>query len=170
MPTIKRPNRALIAMFGVISAVVALASPASAEEPYTHQPTCSVSDERPAEGGHFTLHGKGFGRHEHMRDVLHSVPFTLAPAVTDASGNFATTVALPMGFTGVHTISSTGATTGRTATVTITIGGTTTAAAPTSNGLAFTGAAVIGIGSLAVLLLVGGGLMLFASRRRKVIG
>ena len=43
-------------------------------------------------------------------------------------------------------------------------GGTTAA----GSGLAFTGASVIGIGALGGLLLVGGGLMLVAGRRRKV--
>jgi hypothetical protein len=42
-------------------------------------------------------------------------------------------------------------------------GGTTAA----GSGLAFTGASVIGIGALGGLLLVGGGLMLLAGRRRK---
>jgi hypothetical protein len=181
MPSIKG-RKALIAVFGVIVAVVALASPASAA-PYGSQPTCSVSDQTPGEGGSFTLSGSGFGANENISDVLHSVPSTLAPAATDASGNFAVTVALPMGFTGVHTISSTGATSGRVATVTITIGGTTTNAAAgttaagttaagttaATGGLAFTGADVAGIGALAVLLLLGGVLMVFASRRRRSV-
>ncbi|MBE3073511.1 MAG: hypothetical protein IMZ75_00970 [Actinobacteria bacterium] len=37
-----------------------------------------------------------------------------------------------------------------------------------TSGLAFTGANAIGLGALGGLLLVGGGLMLFAGRRRKV--
>jgi hypothetical protein len=44
---------------------------------------------------------------------------------------------------------------------------TVTATAPTS-GLAFTGTNAIGIGALGGLLLVGGGAMVFAGRRRKV--
>jgi hypothetical protein len=42
-----------------------------------------------------------------------------------------------------------------------------TAAAPTS-GLAFTGTNAIGIGAFGGLLLVGGGAMVFAGRRRKI--
>ena len=44
---------------------------------------------------------------------------------------------------------------------------TVTATAPTS-GLAFTGTNAIGIGALGGLLLVGGGAMVFAGRRRKI--
>jgi hypothetical protein len=163
----KRPLRALIAVFGVIVAVAAFAGPASALDP-PYPPagqTGTVSDQTPGEGDSFMLGGSGFDANEKIANVLHSDPYTLAPAVANASGNFSVSVTLPAGTTGVHTIVSTGATSGHTSTVTITIGGT---GAADDDSLAATGATVISIGSLALLLLVGGVLMVFSSRRRKV--
>ncbi|MHB8188202.1 MAG: hypothetical protein ACYDDU_19470 [Dermatophilaceae bacterium] len=169
MSAIKRPHAALIAVFGMIIAAVAFAGPANAA-PYTNPATSSVSNQTPAAGSSFTLSGSGFGANEDVANVLHSLPYTLTPARSNASGNFSVTVTLPAGVTGVHTIVSTGATTGRTATVTITIGGVTTSGAVTTGGgLAFTGADVIGIGGLAMLLILGGSVLLFAGRRRTAV-
>jgi LPXTG-motif cell wall-anchored protein len=60
------------------------------------------------------------------------------------------------------------ASTGTTASAPLQVAGVT-ASAPTStsSGLAFTGTNAIGIGALGGLLLVGGGAMVFAGRRRK---
>ena len=169
MSAIKRPRVALVAVFGLIVAAVAFAGPANAA-PYSNQTTSSVSNQTPAAGSSFTLSGSGFGANEDVSNVLHSLPYTLTPARSNVSGNFSVTVTLPAGVTGVHTIVSTGATTGHVSTVTITIGGAASAGAFTTGGtkLAFTGAAVTGIGGLALLLIVGGGVMLFAGRRRTV--
>jgi hypothetical protein len=56
------------------------------------------------------------------------------------------------------------------ASVPLKVAGVSASAIPKAvgTGLAFTGADVIGIGALAVLLLLGGGVMRFARRRRKV--
>jgi hypothetical protein len=64
------------------------------------------------------------------------------------------------------------ASTGTTASAPLQVAGVTasapTATAPTAtSGLAFTGTNAIGIGALGGLLLVGGGAMVFAGRRRK---
>ena len=61
------------------------------------------------------------------------------------------------------------ATSGATASATIVVPGVSAnASPPAAAGLAFTGAAVLGIGSLGALLLVGGAALVLAGRRRKV--
>ena len=169
MPSMKRPQAALIAVFALFVAAVAFAGPANAA-PYTSQATCSVSDQTPAAGSSLTLSCSGFGANETVNITLHSHGVTvLAPGATNASGAFSTTVTLPAGVTGTHTLTAVGATSGRTASVSITIGAVTSAGGPTGGGLPFTGAAVMGISSLAVLLLLGGVLMVFTSRRRRTV-
>jgi LPXTG-motif cell wall-anchored protein len=131
--------------------------------PYSTQPDSAVSNEQPAEGASFTLTGVDFLPGETVQNVLHSNPYVLPSAVAGSDGSFSITVTLPSGFTGSHTISSTGATSGRVSTVPITIGG----AASSSNPLASTGSDVARIGAVAVLVLVAGGLALLVGRRRK---
>jgi hypothetical protein len=66
------------------------------------------------------------------------------------------------------TVLGTTASTGTTASVPIQVAGVTASAPATAtSGLAFTGTNAIGIGALGGLLLVGGGAMVFAGRRRK---
>lgn len=57
---------------------------------------------------------------------------------------------------------------GTTASAPIQVAGVSASAPAASSGLAFTGTNAIGIGALGGLLLVGGGAMVFAGRRRKV--
>ena len=57
---------------------------------------------------------------------------------------------------------------GTVASAPIQVAGTSASAPAASSGLAFTGTNAIGIGALGGLLLVGGGAMVFAGRRRKV--
>jgi hypothetical protein len=64
---------------------------------------------------------------------------------------------------------ATGATSGRASNTSIQVAGVVASAGESPGSqLAFTGAAVAGIAALGALLLVGGGLMVFAGRRRKV--
>jgi hypothetical protein len=96
---------------------------------------------------------------------------TFPSATAGTSGAFCSTLVLGASLTGTHTITATGATSARTSSTTIKVAGVA-AAAPaadtTDSNLAFTGAAVIGVGALGGLLLVGGAVMVFAGRRRKV--
>ena len=164
MSTIKRLRAPLVVMLGVFMTIAAFAGPASAA-PYTTQPTVSVSDQTPAAGSSITFCGQGFLPGETVTIVLDENT-EYPSAVADTSGAFCTTVVLGASLTGTHTLTATGLPSGRTASIKINVLGVTANAAPT--GLAFTGAAVIGIGALGGLLLVGGVMMVFAGRRRKV--
>ena len=66
------------------------------------------------------------------------------------------------------TVASAPTVAGTTASAPIQVAGVGASAPAASSGLAFTGTNAIGIGALGGLLLVGGGAMVFAGRRRKV--
>jgi hypothetical protein len=169
MHTKRRRCAPLIMLFGVIIAVLAFAVPANAA-PYTTQPTVAVSSQTVTAGGSITFSGSGFLPGETVRITV-SDPITLKSVVADSSGSFSTVIVLPAGLTGAQTLTATGLTSGRTASITIQVLAASANPFPTSTatgGLAFTGAAVGAIGALGGLLLIGGGLMMLASRRRKV--
>jgi hypothetical protein len=168
MSAIKRLHAPLIVMFGVIIAMVAFATPSSAA-PYTTQPATSVSNQAPAAGSAVTFCGTGFLAGETVAITLDNGT-TYPSVVADASGAFCTSVVLGATLSGTHTLTATGTTSGRTSSTTIQVAAVSANAgvAPSTGGLAFTGAAVIGIGALGALLLVGGAAMVLAGRRRKV--
>jgi hypothetical protein len=159
-------------MFGVILAMVAFATPANAA-PYTTQPTTSVSNQSPTAGGTITFSGSGFLPGETIAITLDNGT-TFPSVVANASGAFSTTITLSAGLSGTHTLTATGTTSGRTSSTTIQVAaasanaGVAPSTGASTGGLAFTGAAVVGIGALGALLLVGGAAMVLASRRRKV--
>ena len=186
MPTKRRFGAPLILIFGVIIALVAFAAPANAMEgPYRHHNhgTVSVSNEHPREGDRVQCRGTGFkpgetvtiGSDNHRVGQRHHRT-TYPSAVTDSSGAIFSTVVLEANFTGTQTITVTGTTSGAAASVPIVVAGVSAnasppaaaASRPAAAGLAFTGAAVLGIGSLGGLLLVGGAALVLAGRRRKV--
>jgi hypothetical protein len=150
-------------MFGVIIAVMAFAGPANAYPPGT-LPTTTVSTQTPVAGASVTFCGSGFQPGETVGITLDST--SQGSTVADGSGEFCTAVVLGATLTGTHTLTATGLTSGSTSSVTIRIAGASAGTTP-SGGLAFTGAAVIGIGALGGLLLIGGATMVLASRRRK---
>jgi hypothetical protein len=153
-------------MFGVIIAAVAFAAPANAA--YTNPPTTSVSSETPTAGTGVTFCGQGFQANETVAITL-DTSTTLPSVKANGSGAFCTTVVLGTSLSGTHTLTATGTTSGRTSSTKINVRGVSASDAGTtsSGGLAFTGAAVIGIGALGGLLLVGGSMMVLAGRRRK---
>src|SRR5450631_2757329 len=166
MSAIRRFHAPLIVMFGVIIAMVAFATPSSAAS-YATQPTTSVSNQAPAAGSAVTFCGKDFLAGETVTIAL-SNGTKYPSVVADASGAFCTTVVLGATLTGTQTLTATGTTSGRTSSTTIQVAAATAnAAVPSTGGLAFTGAAVIGIGALGGLLLVGGAIMVLAGRRRR---
>lgn len=155
----------------LFAALVALASASDAAPcAYSNCVTLSVSTTTPPVGGTITISGTGWGANDTVNITLHTATYPLASPTADASGAFTTTVTLPAGVSGRHTIVAVDPTTGQTASVAITIGAPSAApgAAPGGGGLSNTGVAVISIGALGVVLLVGGGLMLLAGRRRRV--
>jgi hypothetical protein len=167
MSTSTRLRTPLIAMFGVIMAMVAFATPANAAS-YATQPT-SVSNQSPTAGSSVTFCGSGFQAGETVTIGLNNS--TTYPSVAaDSSGAFCTVVVLGASLTGPQTLTATGLTSGRTSSTTIKVLGVSANAAPTpaTSGLAFTGANAIGIGGLGGLLLLGGGAMVLVARRRKV--
>jgi hypothetical protein len=173
MPTSKRLRAPLIVMFGVIIAVVAFAIPANAQ-PYTTQPTTSVSNQSPTAGSSITFCGQGFQPGETVTITVDNGT-TYPSATADTSGAFCKVLVLGASLTGTHTLTATGTTSGSTSSTTIKVLGvsanaapTSGGAAPTSGGLAFTGANAIGVGALGGLLLLGGAAMVLAGRRRKV--
>jgi hypothetical protein len=158
----------LIVMFAMIIAVVTFAGSANAVGPYTIQPTVSVSNQAPAAGSSITFSGSGFAAGEKVTISLDNGK-QFPSVFANASGAFSETITLPAGVTGTHTITATGTTSGHSASIKIQVAGVGASGGTTASGsgLAFTGASVIGIIALGVLLLVGGGLMLLAGRRRK---
>ena len=168
MSTSTRLRTPLIVMFGVIMAMVAFATPANAAD-YATQPTTSVSNQSPTAGSNLTFCGQGFLPGETVAITLDNG--TKYPSVVaDTSGAFCTVVVLGASLTGTHTLTATGLTSGRTSSTTIQVRGVSANAAPTpaESGLAFTGANAIAIGGLGGLLLLGGGALVIAGRRRKV--
>ena len=166
MSTRRRLGAPLIVLFGVIMAVVAFAGPASAVG-YANQTVVTVSNQTPKAGSSLTFCGSGFQPGETVTIALDNGT-TYPSAVADSSGAFCTTLVLGASLTGTHTITATG-TSGATASVQIVVAGVSASAnPPAAAGLAFTGAAVLGIGSLGALLLVGGAALVLAGRRRKV--
>jgi hypothetical protein len=174
MPIKRRLGAPLILMFGVIIALVALAAPANAGD-YAHHRRVSVSNETATAGSSVQFCGIGF---QSLKTVTigWGDGTTDSSAVADSSGNFCSIIVLGAHRTGTHTITAREATSGATASATIVVPGVSAnvpgvsanATPPAAAGLAFTGAAVLGIGSLGGLLLVGGAALVLAGRRRKV--
>ena len=162
MSTNRRFCAPLIVMFGMIIAMVGFAAPANAA-PYVPQPTVSVSDQTPTAGSSLTFCGADFLPGETVTIGLDNGT-TYPSVVADKGGAFCATIVLGASLTGTHTLTATGTTSGRTASIKITIAGVTAS----TGGLAFTGPAVIGVSALGGLLLVGGAMMVLAGRRRKV--
>jgi hypothetical protein len=169
MPASKRLRTPLIVMFGVIMAMVAFATPANAA-PYANQPTTSVNKQIATAGSHVVFCGQGFLPGETVTISLGNGTTYPSVVAHGPSGKFCTVIVLGVSLTGPQTLTATGLTSGRTSSTTIKVLGVSASAAPTptSSGLAFTGANAIAIGGLGGLLLLGGGAMVLAVRRRKV--
>ena len=125
------------------------------------------------------MSGSGFLAGSAVTLTLHSAPIRLGTATTDGAGAFRTTVTLPAGVVGAHTVVADGITTNGdaiTGTASITVGGAPTTpdqlplAAPsaTASGadqLAFTGGGP-GRSMLALLLIVAGTALAFCRPKR----
>jgi hypothetical protein len=184
----KATNRLIAALIGTIALLVTavLFTVSANAAPYSNQAAISVSTTTPAVGANVSFGGSGYTSGERVSFTMGS--FNLGSVAAGVDGTFNLSAALPAGISGTFTIVAVGATSGRTANITITIGGATaggttngataggttngTTAGGTSSGsggdLASTGVAVVGIGALGVALLVGGGFVLMAGKRRRV--
>ncbi len=164
--TATRRIATLIAMLAAIGlAAFTFSSNAGAYPPGT-APTLSVGTTTPAPGGSLTISGAGLGSNLPGTITLHTTVVTLGTFTTDSSGGFTATVTIPSDVSGTHTLVA--ATSVASISITLDIGGAAAPNGTTKPGTAFTGAAVIGVGFLGAALLVGGGILLFAGRRRKV--
>jgi len=106
-------------------------------------------------GGSVTVEGGGFWPGESVELVLHSTPVTIATVTANAAGGFATTAAVPSSVPpGAHTLVATGLTSGHAFSASV-------ALAMPATGAEFAGPAVAG----ALLLLIGGALIVAARRR-----
>jgi hypothetical protein len=151
-----------------IAAVIASLLGASAANAYLGSAVnIELSTNTAPPGGSLNVTGQGFQPNSDVSLTLHSTPVSLGTAHTNGAGSFSQGVTIPASTTsGSHTITAVDAA-GDTASASLTVTGSSGSSTPPSTGLAGTGVAVIGIGALGVVLLIGGGLMLLAGRRRK---
>ncbi|MBW8801510.1 MAG: IPT/TIG domain-containing protein [Streptomyces sp.] len=160
MSVIKKFSLAIIALAGLL----ALAAGTAGAAPYTNQPTVRASTTNPAVGGTLTLSGSGFGANDTLTITLDTGD-TLGTTTTDSSGAYSVTVTLPAGVSGDHTIVVADEATDESASIAITIGSGSNPSG--GGGVSNTGVAVMSIGGVGALLLVGGlSLMLLGKRRR----
>lgn len=172
MPAAKRYiavlTGALAALFATFLAVAGASQAAPCA--YSNCTSVSVSTTNPAVGATITVAGNGFGANDTVDITLHTTTYNLGTATTNSSGSFSTSVTLPAGVSGQHTLTVTDPTTSQSNSVVLTIGaaGAPSGGTSTGGGLSSTGVAVISLGALGVILLAGGAVMLFAGRRRRV--
>lgn len=169
--SITRLTAAFVVTLGLLLGAGVLAS-SSGAAPYTTQPTISVSTQTPAIGSTIAVSGNGFAPNELVTVTLGG--HVLGTARADASGSFSLNISLPTGVSGNQSILATGLTSGKTTSIQLNVQSEAGAGGGTGNvgggggGLPATGAAVIGVGVLGGLLLIGGGVMLLLGKRRKV--
>jgi hypothetical protein len=157
---------ALIVLFVGVIAGGAVAQAA----PYSDQPVLAISTDHPAVGATVTLTGSGYRPGETVVLSMPGRSERLASVVAGSDGTFTVVLALPSGVSGPQSIVARGMTSGRTSTVAITIGDPEPTISPAGSGgsaLPDTGVAVVAIGSVGLLLLVGGGVMLLGGRRSR---
>ncbi len=165
MSVTKRLFAAVLAVIGLVIAAASLGMPASAYPTGTAPKIALSTDTIPA-GDSLTVTGQNFTPNSSADLSLHSSPVSLGSVTTDGNGEFSAVVTIPSDTTvGAHTIEAVDTPTGDVAVAPLTV---TAGGGGTPPPLGGTGVAVIGIGALGVVLLVGGGLMLMAGRRRKV--
>lgn len=160
----------LVALLGLLVAGLFAASVATAT-PYVSGATCSVTDGTPPIGGTDTVNCIDFGGNDSIHFSLHTAVYPLGNAPSNSDGSVSINVQFPNNVAGHHTIEAYDPTTNQLASVDVNIGGSGTGGKHHHHhhggGTAMTGVAVFTLGGLGVLLLIGGGLFLFAGRRRK---
>lgn len=167
MSAMKRLIAVLAAVIGLVTIAASLGATASAYPP-GQAPQISLNKSSVPAGSPVTVFGQKFTPNQQADLSLHSTPVALGVVTIDANGNFTAQVTIPSGTTlGAHTVEALDVASGDVATAPLTVTGSGTSGGGGGT-LGGTGVAVIGIGALGAVLLVGGLLMLMAGRRRKV--
>ena len=172
MSVSKKP---VVALFGLLAALAMSlffsAGSASAVDGYGNETVAITATSSPNADGSttYSVAASGFKPGEDVIVYVHSAPVELGSTTASSTGSISTSVTVPASYTGSHTLEAVGQTSGVTASFPIQLGGSGSASGSGSGGLSSTGVAVVGIGALGVVLLAGGGLMLFAGKRRKSI-
>ena len=135
-------------------------------DPSTGTATLTVQSSRLTAGGTVTVSGTGFASDERVEFTLLSTPRHLGGVSAGDAGSFtAATLTIPADVApGDHTLRAVGATSGKIATIAVTVSAAGVAAdAPTP--LAGTGVDVLWPAGLAALLLAGGAVLVLSRRR-----
>jgi hypothetical protein len=139
-------------------------------------PTVSTSQSTVDPCGVISITAAAYQPNEQVTLTLDNTSTVLGTATTDANGNLSTTVKIPTGTSdGPHTVVATG-TSGDSSTTAIDVEGScpavltasSTSSTPPASGLAFTGADIALMVTVAAAALGVGGLLLLATRRRRV--
>lgn len=168
----RRVSTLLFGLLASLVAVVGLSLTAASAAPYgTTTATVGLSTTAPCAGGTMSASGSGFGAGESVSLVLNSEPQSAGTVQADADGRFSASVTIPAGLTGRHVLTATGASTGSVTSGSFTIvascDATPVAAQGSSGGgLAYTGVPAYALAAGAILLLLGGAVLLFLGRRR----
>jgi hypothetical protein len=163
MSVSKKPIAALIGVLAMLLAGLFFATASADAYPPGTPPTLSVSDTSPTCGETVTVSGSHYQPGETVTITQGGKSYTVT---ADSTGSFTTSITIVCIGTSPGAITATGSSSGDVASLTLTNGGNNGGNNNGGGNLSTTGVAVIGIGALGVVLLVGGGLLLLAGRRR----
>jgi hypothetical protein len=167
MSAMKRLIAVMVAVIGMVIAAASIGVSASAYPPGT-APTISLSSSSVPPGGSDTVAGVNFTPNSSASLSLQcgGSSADLGVVTTDANGQFSAQITVPSSTpAGTCTVSALDTATGdvATASLTVTSGGGGGAPPP----VAGTGVAILSIGGVGLVLLIGGGLLVMAGRRRR---
>lgn len=165
--------RRLLAIFAMVSLTLvgtAVASNTAEAAPYGAGASITVTFGTNSQGQEIVTVTISNGEPNTVYEVqIHSTPVTLGTITTDANGNGTGTFVVPAGFSGSHTIVVINTKTGQATSTAVDVpasGSSTPVTGGSSSGLPNTGAAILGVGVLALAFLAGGGLLLMFGRKR----
>jgi hypothetical protein len=165
MSAAKRLAAAVTVALLMIVAAVSFASSASAY-PTDTSPTLALDHNSGPVGDAVTVTGAKYTPNADVTLEFHSTSVTLGTAHTDGTGAFSKSITVPSVALGAHSIVGVDTVNPESASAAFTVTGAGTGS---GGGIANTGVAVIGLGAIGGVLFTGGGLMLLAGRRRKVV-
>ena len=134
--------------------------------PFGTGPSVSISTTSPFPGETVTIRGANFDKNAHVSIVMSPPGRTLASLSTGSSGSFTAHVTIPTSATGTETISVVGGAPADCLPNTVVIHIQTTAAPPPGGNLSNTGVDIL-VGLLVALALLGAGLFLTRTGRRR---